>query len=86
MARPGQNVYIERMNLTCRLDILDLNVFEDLEQVSLLSEKGKVIYNRVIPNDSLGIRLCRHCSVGWEQGKTPGSQNPGRVSQDSQTE
>ena len=51
--RPMQNAYIERFNKTYRGDILDAYLFENLEQVRLLSDEWIRTYNHEIPHGSL---------------------------------
>jgi len=51
--RPMQNAYIERFNKTYRGDILDAYLFENLEQVRILSDEWMHSYNNEIPHGSL---------------------------------
>ena len=51
--RPYQNAYIERFNRTYREDILDLYIFNTLQEVRALTEDWIDIYNTVRPHDSL---------------------------------
>jgi putative transposase len=51
--RPMQNAYIERFNKTFREDILDAYLFENLEQVRILSEEWMLSYKNEIPHGSL---------------------------------
>jgi len=48
-----QNTYIERFNKTYREDILDAYLFENLEQLSILSDEWMQTYNNEIPHGSL---------------------------------
>jgi putative transposase len=52
--RPMQNGFIERFNRTYREAVLDMYVFESLEQVRNETEKWLEIYNHKRPHDSLG--------------------------------
>jgi putative transposase len=51
--RPTQNAYIERFNKTYRCDILDAYLFENLEQVRILSDEWMLSYNNEIPHGYL---------------------------------
>jgi putative transposase len=51
--RPMQNAYIERFNKTYREDILDAYLFENLEQLRILSDEWMKTYNNEIPHGSL---------------------------------
>jgi putative transposase len=52
--RPMQNGFIERFNRTYREAVLDMYIFESLEQVRNETEKWLEIYNHKRPHDSLG--------------------------------
>jgi putative transposase len=52
--KPDQNAYIERFNRTYRHEVLDAYVFEDLEQVRVISEDWMRRYNEERPHRSLG--------------------------------
>jgi putative transposase len=51
--RPMQNAYIERFNKTYREDVLDAYLFENLEQLRILSDEWMKMYNNEIPHGSL---------------------------------
>lgn len=51
--RPMQNAYIERFNKTYRDEILDAYLFENLEELRILSENWMRIQNNEIPHGSL---------------------------------
>ena len=51
--RPMQNGYIERFNRTFREDVLDLNLFMNLEQFNVLADVFKEDYNQNHPHKSL---------------------------------
>lgn len=52
--KPDQNAFIERFNRTYRNEVLDAYVFEDLEQVRLITEEWIGIYNDERPHRALG--------------------------------
>lgn len=52
--RPMQNGFIERFNRSCREAVLNMYIFETLEDVKTETEKWLGIYNRHRPHDSLG--------------------------------
>jgi putative transposase len=52
--KPMQNGYIERFNRTYREDVLDINIFENLNQVKEKTEEFITDYNYSHPHESLG--------------------------------
>ena len=48
-----QNAYIERFNKTYRDEVLDAYLFENLEELRILSEQWMRIQNNEIPHGSL---------------------------------
>ena len=52
--KPDQNAFIERFNRTYRDELLDLYVFESIEQVQVLTDEWLVSYNHERPHESLG--------------------------------
>lgn len=51
--RPMQNAYIERLNKTYREDILDAFLFDELEELRLLSDGWSWTYNYELPHGSI---------------------------------
>jgi len=52
--KPDQNAFIERFNRTCRNEVLDLYMFESIEQVQLPSDDWLTLYNHERPHERLG--------------------------------
>jgi len=70
--RPMQNGYIERFNKTYREDILDAYLFENLDQVRILSEEFMWTYNREIPHGSLNdMTPYEYSQLAVNSGKLP---------------
>lgn len=51
--KPSQNGYIERFNRTYREDVLDINLFESIQQVRIKTEEFMEDYNNYHPHESL---------------------------------
>ena len=51
--KPAQNGFIERFNRTYREDILDMNLFNNLQEVRALTREWLVVYNEQRPHESL---------------------------------
>ena len=54
--KPAQNSFIERFNRTYREDILDMYIFENISEVSEITNKWVRFYNSERPHESLGNR------------------------------
>ena len=52
--RPSQNGYIERFNRTYREDVLDAYLFEDIQQLQMITEHWVKKYNTKHPHQSMG--------------------------------
>ena len=51
--KPAQNGFIERFNRTYREDILDMNLFNNLQEVKILTKEWLTMYNQERPHQSL---------------------------------
>lgn len=54
--KPQQNAIIERFNKTFREDILDANIFKNIEQAQLLTDEWIWEYNNERPHQSLNFK------------------------------
>lgn len=52
--KPDQNAFVERFNRTYRDEVLDLYLFESIEQVQLITDEWLITYNEERPHESLG--------------------------------
>ena len=52
--KPTQNAYIERFNRTARHELLELNLFEDIEHAQLLATQWQWTYNNIRPHSAIG--------------------------------
>lgn len=52
--KPAQNGYIERFNRTYREEILNMNLFYDIDNVQAITDEWLVKYNGERPHESLG--------------------------------
>lgn len=52
--KPAQNAYIERFNRTYREEVLDMNLFHDINHVQAITDQWLMKYNGDRPHESLG--------------------------------
>lgn len=52
--KPAQNGYIERFNRTYREEVLDMNLFYDIDHVQAITDEWLIKYNSKRPHESLG--------------------------------
>lgn len=52
--KPAQNGYIERFNRTYREEVLDMNLFYDIDHVQSITDEWLIKYNSKRPHESLG--------------------------------
>ena len=52
--KPTQNAYIERFNRTARHEVLELNLFEDIEHAQLLATRWQWTYDNISPQSAIG--------------------------------
>jgi putative transposase len=52
--KPTQNTYIERFNRTARHELLELNLFDDIEHSQLLATQWQWTYNNIRPHSAIG--------------------------------
>ena len=61
--KPMQNAYIERLNRLFREDVLNAYLFDNLEQVRILSDKWVDEYNNLHPHKSLNGRTPQQAAI-----------------------
>lgn len=52
--KPAQNGYIERFNRTYREEVLNMNLFYDIDHVQAITDEWLIKYNTKRPHESLG--------------------------------
>jgi len=58
---PNQNAYIERFNRTCRNELLDLYLFQSLDEVREATYWWMIKYNEQRPHDFLDDMTPAEC-------------------------
>lgn len=69
--KPTQNGYIERFNRTFRQDVLDAYLFEDLLQVSTITEEWVNDYNNERPHEALNNLTPKKYAESFNFGLIP---------------
>lgn len=52
--KPNQNAFIKHFNRTYRTEVLDIDLFANLEQVHVITDQRLVDYNEYRPREALG--------------------------------
>ena len=76
---PTQNAYVERFNRTFREDVLDLHIFDSLEQVQELATEW-CWYNRDRPHSALRGETPWGHRLKWLEAQSPSSTEPTHLS------
>lgn len=69
--KPNQNTHIDRSDKTCRTEVLNAHLFEDLDQLREITEQSLQHYKDEHPHESLGNLPPSVYRASRERGNSP---------------